>query len=112
MVLVLILALGLVQTAFALYGRNVVVAAAHEGVRSGIELGRNPTEAATIARSTIGKSAGGLVDELRVKTVVTGPRDALLLRVEVTATLEPFGPIPVGIPVHARAQDFLERSAL
>lgn len=112
MSLVLLLTLGLVQTALALYARNVVISAAHEGVRAGIELGRNPAESVAIARSTVDGSARGVVDDLDIDVSVTGPRDTSVLRVDVSATLDAFGPIPIGIPVRASVADFLERSAL
>ena len=112
MTLVLLLALGLVQTALILYARNVVISAAHEGVRAGVELGSNASDAAAIARSTVERSAGGVTDDLTVGVTVSGADDRAVMRVEVAATLDAFGPIPVGVPVRAAAAAPLEKSGL
>lgn len=112
MALVMILALGLVQTALVLYARNVVISAAHEGVRAGVELGASAPDAAAIAGATVERSAGGVTRDLDVGVSMTGSDERAILHVEVSGTLRAFGPIPVGVPVHASAAAPLEKSNL
>ncbi|MCA1694613.1 MAG: pilus assembly protein, partial [Actinobacteria bacterium] len=58
---VMLLVLGTIEVSLALYGRNVVAAAAHEGARAALELGRGPDSAAAVARSTVRRASGALV---------------------------------------------------
>lgn len=101
--ILLILVLGAIEIAFALYARNVVAAAAHEGARAGIELGRDPADAAAIAKSTVDHSAGGLVRDLTVRTEAArfGPRSSVTVR--VTGVVRSFGPVPLPIPLSSTA---------
>lgn len=99
---VLFFALGVIQVALLLYARNVVMSAAHEGARAAVELGRETRDAEEIVVATVRRAAGGLVRELRVGTSVGGAGDPVV-RVEVTATLRPIGPLPVALPVRAAA---------
>jgi Flp pilus assembly protein TadG len=96
------LVLGTIEVAFALYARNVVGASAHEGARAAAELGRSASDARAIARATVIRSAGGLVRNLRVSTTVT-PGAPSVIRVRVSGMLEPFGPVPLPIPLHGLA---------
>lgn len=102
MVVLMFLVLGTIEVAFALYARNVVAAAAHEGARAAAELGRTSSDATSIARATIERSAGGLVRDLRVQTSVTGGARAVV-RVRVSGMLRPFGPVPLPIPLRGEA---------
>jgi Flp pilus assembly protein TadG len=97
--ILLFLVLGTVQVAFALYGRNVVAASAHEGARAAIELGRNPADAIGVARGTVVRSAGGLVEGLRVGVHVDRAGTASIVRVRVTGRLKALGPVPLPLPV-------------
>jgi Flp pilus assembly protein TadG len=97
--ILLFLVLGTVQVAFALYGRNVVAASAHEGARAAIELGRNPADAIGVARRTVFRSAGGLVEGLRVGVRVDRAGAASFVRVRVTGRLKALGPAPLPLPV-------------
>ena len=112
MVFILLLALGLVQTALTLYGRNVVISSAHEGLRTGVEVGRSPLDAARVARSTVEDAASGLVNRLVVDVSLTGSGDRPVLNVHVTARLDAFGPIPIEIPVETTAAASLEETSL
>jgi hypothetical protein len=100
LVMLIVMVLGVVEIAFALYARNVVAASAHEGARAAAEVGRTPADAAATARSTVEHAAGGLVRDLQVATVV-GAGDRPELRVTVTGALKPFGPVP--FPMHFRS---------
>lgn len=95
--MLLVMVLGVVEVAFALYARNVVAAAAHEGARAAIEVGRDPQDAAVTARSTVEHSAGGLVTDLQVTTAVSAGEHPQI-RVVVSGVLKPFGPVP--LPLH------------
>lgn len=64
--LVLVLFLGVTQVAFTLYGRNVLLSSAHEGARAAIEMARSEEEAAYLARATVERAVGGLVDDVQV----------------------------------------------
>jgi hypothetical protein len=102
-VLLLILTLGAMEVVFALYGRNVLLSSAHEGARAAIELGRDPDDAVAIAERTVRLSAGGMVDRLDVSVGVAEEGDRSLVVVRVTGLVEPWGPVPLPIPVSARA---------
>lgn len=103
MALTLLLALGVVQVALTLYARNVVVSAVHEGARAAVELGGDPADATRVARETIARSAGGLVDELAVDVSVVENGDEVELIVQASADLRAVGPLPISVPVDATA---------
>ncbi|MFN2488812.1 MAG: TadE/TadG family type IV pilus assembly protein [Actinomycetota bacterium] len=103
MVLLMVLVLGVVEIAFALYGRNVVAASAHEGARAAIELGRGPGDAVAVATDTVRRSAGGLVSDLDVGVKLEESPLRSLVIVEVTGVLETWGPIPVAVPISVTA---------
>ncbi len=102
-VMLMLLALGAIEVAFALYGRNVVMASAHEGARAAAELGRDPEEAAAIARATVQRAAGGVVGDLAVGVHVVDAGTTSIVQVRVRATVDALGPVPFPIPVDARA---------
>jgi hypothetical protein len=103
LLLVMTLALGVVQVALGLYARNVVIAAAHEAARAAIELGGSERDATTVARRTVEAGAGGVTRDLVVEAIRERSGDRVAVRVHVEATLEPFGPIPVSLPVSSTA---------
>ena len=98
-VFILFLVLGVIEVAFALYGRNVLLSSAHEGARAAVEYGRSSTEAAAIAESTIERAAGSLVDELTVSVAVAEVAQVPTVRVRVQGIVEAFGPVPFRMPV-------------
>ena len=93
-VALLVLVVGVIEVAFALYARNVVVAAAHEGARAAIELGSGPGDASAVARAAVHRAAGGLVDDLVVETSFAATRPTVRVRVTVSGVLDAFGPVP------------------
>lgn len=102
-VMLMVLVVGAIEVAFALYARNVVAAAAHEGARAAAELGRNPRDASALAREAVVRSAGGLVRDLRVATSVQDAGTRARVRVRVSGILKAFGPVPLPIPLTATA---------
>lgn len=105
LVVLLVLTLGAVQVAFALYARNVVMSAAHEGARAVVERGAVVGDAEEVAAAVVARSAGGLVDDLAVDVATT----ATTIRVSVRAKTAAFGPVPVRVPLTASATSFVER---
>lgn len=103
-VMLVVLTLGAVQVAFALYARNVVMSAAHEGARAVVERGAVAEDAQAVAFSVVERSAGGLVDGLSVDVSASGST----VRVHVRATTAAFGPVPVTLPLGATATSFRE----
>lgn len=103
-VMLVVLTLGAIQVAFALYARNVVASAAHEGARAVVERGAVAGDARAIAVSVVQRSAGGLVDDLSVDVT----RSGATVRVHVRGTAASFGPVPVRLPLRATATSFLE----
>lgn len=103
MLFVVMLALGAIEVALVLYARNVISASAHEGARAGVELGRDPQEAAELARRTVERSAGGLVDELEVGVRVASTPDRSTVHVTVAGTLRVPGPVALPFPARATA---------
>ncbi|MDP9225637.1 MAG: pilus assembly protein [Actinomycetota bacterium] len=102
-VFLMILVLGTIEVALALYGRDVVAAAAHEGARSALELGRDPADASAVAQRTVRQASGRLVRDL-VVTVQTRPAgNVSYVQVRVAGWLRPLGPVPVPVPVSAVA---------
>jgi Flp pilus assembly protein TadG len=101
--ILLFLALGTVQVAFALYARNVMAASAHEGARAAIELGRSPADAIAVARRTVVRSAGGLVEGLRVDVTIQSTGTDSVVRVRIRGWLKALGPVPLPLPVDAVA---------
>jgi Flp pilus assembly protein TadG len=103
LVLLIALALGGVQIALTLYARNVLLAAAHDGARRGIELGRSPAEAEALARDFIEDAAGGLVSRATVSAHARSEDNGIVLQVRVTGMIDVPGPVPIGIPFHTQA---------
>lgn len=111
-VVLLFLTLSVIQVAFALYGRNVIAASAHEGARAAIELGRGPDDAATVAIRTVRSSTGGLVDDLAVDVEVNDSTQRSVVTVRVSGVLEAWGPVPLPIPVVVHATAARDASVL
>lgn len=105
MLFILLLALGSIEVAFALYARNVVASAAHEGARAAIEVDRSLGDAAEIAQRTVVTAAGGLVSDLAVHTDIAMSPDGIgRSNVVVVAELRMLGPVPLTIPVRLTAR--------
>ena len=96
---ILFLALGVIEVAFALYGRNVVMSSAHEGARAAVEYGRDPQQAAAIAEDTVRRAAGSLVDDLRVGVSTSTGGGVTTVQVRVQGVVDAFGPVPFPMPV-------------
>ena len=103
-VLLMTIVLGVVEVAFALYSRNVVAAAAHEGARAALEIGRDAEDAARVAKSTVETSAGGLVTGLRVGVASRETESLRSIVVRVSGRLKPFGPVPIAVPFQETAR--------
>ena len=101
--LLLLLVLGVIEVAFALYGRNVVLSSAHEGARAAVELGRDPSDAIAVARRVVAQSAGGLVDELDVDVGIADNDRSVVVVVDVSGLIRSWGPVPLPVPVSVRA---------
>jgi hypothetical protein len=110
-VMLAVLTLGAVQVAFVLYARNVLVSAAHEGVRASIERGAAGGDAAPVISSVIRRAAGGLVSDVAVDAEVSPAGGREVLRVKVRGTVAAFGPVPFEIPVTATATSVREAGA-
>lgn len=105
MLVILILVLGSIEVAFAVYARNVVASAAHEGARAAVEVDRTPAEASAVVRRTIERSAGGFIRDLVVRTDTTTSLDGVgRSAVLVSAHLRVPGPIPFSVPVRLIAR--------
>jgi Flp pilus assembly protein TadG len=109
-VFLMVLVLGAIQVAFALYGRNVIAAAAHEGARAAIERGGSRTEATTIAREVVHQAAGRLVDDLKVTVAIDRAGEHTQLHVSVGGVLDLFGPVPLPLHFHSVATASSESS--
>lgn len=103
MVILIGMVLGVIEISFALYGRNVVAASAHEGARAAIELGRSPSDAIAVASRTVRGSARGLVRGLDVSVSLQRSSEGSVVRVTVAGVLKGVGPIPLPIPVTSTA---------
>ena len=110
MFFLMFLVMGVIQIALVLYGRNVVASAAHEGARSAIELGRDPSSAAAIAEKTVRAGAGGIADDISVDVVTERSTERVAVRVRVQGRLQAMGPLPVDIPITSVATASRERS--
>ena len=102
-VFLMILSLGVAQVALTLYGRNVVIASAHEGARAATELGRSEREAETIALRTTRSATGSLVEGLRIEVVTEPVHDGERITVRLSGRLAAIGPVPIQVPVEAQA---------
>lgn len=102
-VFLLTLVLGAIQVTFTLYARNVVQAAAHEGVRSAIDRGSTNTAALTAAREAVIRAAGSLVREIEIDVRRHRIETGALMSVSVVGRLRPIGPLPVHLRVTAVA---------
>jgi Flp pilus assembly protein TadG len=100
----MLLTLGAIEVALVLYGRNVVMASAHEGARAAIELGTTSTDATHVATETVRRAAGGLVDGLSVGVVLADTGGRSQARVRVSGALRAIGPVPLRVPVSVVAR--------
>ena len=105
---ILLLSLGAVQVALALYARNVVLAAVHEGARAAVELGTSETSANVVARRVVQESAGGLVRDLSVRVERRVIGDSYSFDVHATGALVAPGPFPIEIPMNVRTSALRE----
>ncbi len=106
--MLVVLTLGALQVAFALYARNVLASAAHEGVRAVVERGAAEGDAQAVAAAVVERAAGGLVERLRVD-VTSAPRGSrTIFTVQVRGKTAPFGPVPVTLPLVATATSATE----
>ena len=94
---------GVVEVAFALYGRNVVASSAHEAARAAVELGGSGQGAEAIARGTVERAAGNLIDSYEVAVASTTAEDRVVVQVRVTGQLDPPGPLPIHLPIDLTA---------
>jgi len=101
-VFVMILALGVVQIAFTLYARNIVMTSAHEAARAAVERGRTEAEAHAIVRRVLRQGAGGIFRATRVQVVRRVEGTRLVVSVAVAGTIRSLGPFPASLPVTAR----------
>jgi TadE-like protein len=99
----MLLAMGVVEVALFLYGRNMLAASAHEGARAAIELGTDLEDASAIATTTIEKSTGRLLEDVEVAVSLEDLGERSIVVVEVTGRINAPGPIPFGPSVSARA---------
>lgn len=99
----LLLVFAVLEVAFILYARNVLMSSAHEGARAAIELGRSPEDAAGVAEGTVVGAASGLVGALDVDTTVTTSSGASVVTVVVRGKVRGLGVLPVAVPIAARA---------
>ena len=106
LVFLLTLLLGTVQVVFTLYARNVVQAAAHEGVRSAIERGGTGQGAEETARRAVQSAAGGLLTDVDIVASRSALRDGALITLAVSGRLRSLGPLPLRMPVDATARGF------
>ncbi|MDP9068870.1 MAG: hypothetical protein M3N53_11080 [Actinomycetota bacterium] len=106
--LLMVLTVGTIQVALTLYGRNVVQASAHEGLRAMVERGAALQVGEIVATRTVQDSVGSLVQDLEVDVVSATAVDGRRVLVRVTARLRSLGPLPLSIPVTSAAQAFVE----
>lgn len=102
-VFLMILSLGVAQLALTLYGRNVVIASAHEGARAATELGRSEEEAEAIALRTTRSATGSLIDHLEIEVLTEPVGEDTRITVRLHGRLAAIGPVPVSVPVEAQA---------
>jgi TadE-like protein len=99
----MVLALGTIEVALTLYGRDVVAAAAHEGARSALEVGGDAASASELARTTVRRASGSLVRDLKIQVTSQKLGAASYVQVRVAGWLRLIGPVPLPIPVTAIA---------
>jgi hypothetical protein len=102
-VFLMMLSLGVAQLALTLYGRNVVIASAHEGARAATELGRSEDEAEAIAQRTTRSATGSLVDDLDIEVFTEPVGNDTRITVRLQGRLVAIGPVPISVPVEAQA---------
>lgn len=102
-VFMLALALGVVQIAFSLYARNVVLSSAHEAARAAIEVGGSAGDAQTVAVRVMRRAAGRVVVLDRIDVTRRTSNGRATVEVLVRGRLRSLGPVPVTLPVEARA---------
>lgn len=111
LLLLLLLVLGTIEVAFALYGRNVILSSAHEAARAGIELGRSPEESEAIAKTTMLTAAGGIVDDMDIGVRVLEQGSLSIVAVHVEGTVDAWGPLPFPFRVATVASASTDRVA-
>jgi Flp pilus assembly protein TadG len=106
-VFVTLLLFGVIEVAFALYGRNVIASSAHEAARAAVEL-HGVRDPETVARSTVERAAGGLIDSYDVAVSSQRSDERMTVQVRVLGRLDPPGPLPLKIPVDLTATSVRE----
>lgn len=102
-VVLMLLSLGVIQVALALYARNIVISSAHEGARAAIERGTDEDTAASIARETVRQATGSLVDDLEIDVRSIERSGELHVAVHLKGVVSDLGPIPIPITLSSTA---------
>jgi hypothetical protein len=97
----LVLVLGTIEVALALYARNVVLSAAHEGARAAVEVGSHPGTASSAAERTVRRAAGRLISELDIRVSLRELPQSRAAVVRISAIVVPPGPVPFPFQVDA-----------
>jgi hypothetical protein len=106
-VLLLTLFLGVLQVAFALHTRNVLVSAAQEGARYAANADRTPAEGAQRTRQAIAEALGaGVAGRMDVRPLPLSPSDGVpVVGMQVSGPLPlvllPAGPLRITVRGHA-----------
>lgn len=106
--ILMLIALGAIQVALAVYARNAVRSSAYEAARVAAEVGGSGREAEVIAARAVTRSAGKLVERVRISVARRRSPEGAVLRVEISARQRPIGPIPISLPIRVSASSLLE----
>ncbi len=103
--LIVVALLGLAQMAVWVWARNVAVTAANEGVRTGAEAGRPPSDGVVRAREVLHDGIGGSANSFQVEWVEDADEQTITMGARGAATrIVPFMP-GFTINVQATATD-------
>lgn len=97
------IALSVVQVSLSLYASHVIADSAHQGARAALELGASRDDATSVARAWVEKAAGKIVRDLDVSATVAQRGDLSIVKVVVSGTIEPLGPLPLRLHVEEEA---------
>jgi len=106
--IMMILTLGAIQVALAVYSGNVVRASAHEAARAAIEVDGSPDDARRAAAEVLRRSARNLVDDASISIARRDRGAGSVVIVEVRARHKTPGLVPLTFPIRARASALVE----
>lgn len=107
--ILMLMTTGVIQVALAVYANNAVRASTYEAARAAAVVGGIESEAHSVARRALERTAGGLVGSVSISLSYRAAPEGRVVVVEVVGRQRPPGPVPIELPLRASASALVEQ---